>query len=781
MIRSVAVLGAGTMGAQIAAHFANADTPALLLDVTADAARQGLERARKLKPDPFFTPDTWRLVTTGSFDADLNRIHDCDWILEAVVEQLDIKRGLLQRVDAARRPGSIVSSNTSGIPIAALAEGRSDDFRKHWLGTHFFNPPRYLRLLEVIPTPETLPEVVNTVAHFADQRLGKGVVIAKDSPNFIGNHIGLYAFMRTLAKVAAGEYTIEEVDAITGPPLGRPKSATFRTMDIAGLDVLGHVVGNLRVRLGDAPDSDVWSVPPFVAHMIERGMTGEKAGQGFYRREKDASGESQILTLDPATLTYRPRQHPRLPSIDAGASITDVRERVRTLFGASDKAGRFLRDTLAPTLVYTAMVAPSIAHSPDDVDRVMRWGFGWELGPFELIDAIGIERLLDAVRETSPDLLRGPANAGHYVQESGETLPPLIEEALKHGGRLRQTTALPAAAPDLQILRSAKERSGVVKKNAGASLVDLGDGVLCVEFHSKMNVVGGDTIQMLQTGVREAERNFAALVVGNEAQNFSAGANLMLLLLEAQEGNWEDIDAMVRAFQQANMSLRLAGVPVVVAPGGLTLGGGCEISLHGDRVHAAAETYMGLVEVGVGLIPAGGGTKEMVARAIENAPPGTTDWLPPVQRAFETIAFAKVSSSAPDAQRLGYLRPIDSFTMNVERLLSDAKARALQRVKEGYHPPPPRTNIPVGGDTVLAPLKLGIHLAWRAGRISDHDAVVGRKLATVMAGGQLPHVSTATEQELLDLEREAFLGLVGERKTLERIQHTLKTGKPLRN
>jgi 3-hydroxyacyl-CoA dehydrogenase len=781
MIRSVAVLGAGTMGAQIAAHFANANTPALLLDVTADAARQGLERARKLRPDPFFTPDTWRLVTTGSFDADLKRIQDCNWIIEAVVEQLDIKRGLLQRVDAARRPGSIVSSNTSGIPIAALAEGRSDDFQKHWLGTHFFNPPRYLRLLEVIPTPETLPEVVNTVVHFADHRLGKGVVIAKDSPNFIGNHIGLYAFMRTLAKVAAGEYTIEEVDAITGPALGRPKSATFRTMDIAGLDVLGHVVGNLRARLGDDQGSEVWSVPSFVARMLERGMTGEKAGQGFYRREKDASGESQILTLDPATLTYRPRQHPRLPSVDAGASITDVRERVRTLFGASDKAGRFLRDTLAPTLVYTAMVAPSIAHSPDDVDRVMRWGFGWELGPFELIDAIGVEPLLDAVRETSPDLLRGPAKPGHYVHESGETLPPLLEEALKRGGGMRQTAVLPAASPDLQILRGAKERSGVVKKNAGASLVDLGDGVLCVEFHSKMNVVGGDTIQMLQAGVREAERNFAALVVGNEAQNFSAGANLMLLLLEAQEGNWEDIDAMVRAFQQANMSLRFAGVPVVVAPAGLALGGGCEIPLHGDRVHAAAETYMGLVEVGVGLIPAGGGTKEMVARAIENAPPGTTDWLPPVQRAFETIAFAKVSSSAPDGQRLGYLREVDSFTMNVERLLSDAKARALQRVKEGYHPPLPRTNIPVGGDTVLAPLKLGIHLAWRAGRISEHDALVGRKLATVMAGGQLPHVSTVTEQELLDLEREAFLGLVGERKTLERIQHTLKTGKPLRN
>ena len=378
MIRSVAVLGAGTMGAQIAAHFANADTPALLLDVTADAARQGLERARKLKPDPFFTPDTWRLVTTGSFDADLNRIHDCDWIIEAVVEQLDIKHGLLQRVDAARRPGSIVSSNTSGIPIAALAEGRSDDFRKHWLGTHFFNPPRYLRLLEVIPTPETLPEIVNTVAHFADHRLGKGVVIAKDSPNFIGNHIGLYAFMRTLAK-AAGSDAIEEVDAITGPPLGRPKSATFRTMDIAGLDVLGHVVGNLRVRLGDDPAA-MSGRPPFVVRMLERGMTGEKAGQGFYRREKDASGESQILTLDPATLTYRPRQHPRLPSIDAGASITDVRERVRTLFGASIKpAVSCVTRSHRPSCIRPW--SRPIAHSPDDVDRVMRWGFGWELGP----------------------------------------------------------------------------------------------------------------------------------------------------------------------------------------------------------------------------------------------------------------------------------------------------------------------------------------------------------------------------------------------------------------
>jgi 3-hydroxyacyl-CoA dehydrogenase len=766
VIRSVAVLGAGTMGAQIAAHFANAGVPALLLDVSADAATQGLARARRLKPDPFFAADTWTLITTGSVDTDLARVADVDWIIEAVVEQIEIKRPLLEKVDAARRPGSIVTSNTSGIPIAALADGRSDDFRRHWLGTHFFNPPRYLHLLEIISTADTSRDVVNAVGHFADHRLGKGVVVAKDSPGFIGNHIGLYGMMRILPKVASGEYTIEEVDAITGPPLGRPRSATFRTLDLAGIDILGHVVRDFHARLERG--GDVWTLPPFVVQMLERGMTGEKAGHGFYKREKRAGGESEILTLDPATLTFRARQPPRLPSIDATASIADVRERVRTLFAAKDKAGAFLRETLAPTLVYAAAVAPEIAHSVDDVDRVMRWGFGWELGPFELIDAIGIEEVLGAVRQSNPDLVAGG-------------VPPLLEESIRRGRRTLRDGDVPPAAPDFQILRTAKERTAVMRKNAAASLVDLGDGVLCVEFHSKMNIVGGDTIQMLHAGVGEASRNFAALVVGNEAPNFSAGANLMLLLLEAQEQNWEDIDATVRAFQQTNMALRYAGVPVVAAPAGLALGGGCEIVLHADRVQAAAESYVGLVEVGVGLIPAAGGTKEMLARAAEAMLPGTTDYLPPVQRAFETIAFAKVSTSAEDALRLGYLRPVDGVTMNRERLLADAKARALQRVQEGYQPPPPRTAIPVGGDAVLAALKLGIHLAWRAGRISEHDVLIGRKLATVMAGGTLPHPATVTEQELLDLEREAFLSLLGERKTLERIQHTLKTGKPLRN
>lgn len=724
-IRSVAVLGAGTMGAQIAAHFANAGVPALLLDLTLEAAREGVQRARATKPDPFFTPDTWKLITPGSFDDDLAKIADADWIIEAIVERLDVKRALLERVDAVRRPGSIVTSNTSGISITALAEGRSDDFRRHWLGTHFFNPPRYLRLLELIPTPESDPAVVEAVRQFADRRLGKGVVPAKDSPGFIGNHIGMFGLLRLLDTVVSGDYTIEEVDAITGPVLGRPRSATFRTLDLAGLDIVAHVVRDMHERL-PAPARDAFVLPPLVERMIEKGLTGEKAGGGFYKRVKRPNGESEILVLDLATLDYKPQLKPRLAALDAAASVADVRERARALFDGKDRVGVFLRRTLEPTVRYAAQITPDVAYSPDDVDRVMRWGFGWELGPFELAEALGI------------------------------------------------TTGI-------TVLRSSRERPPVVRKNAGASLVDLGDGVLCVEFHSKMNTIGADTMQMLQAGVREASKNFAALVIGNDAEHFSAGANLMLVLLEAQEENWDELDQIVRTFQDIVLSLRYCDVPVVVAPAGLALGGACEMALHADHVQAAGETYMGLSEVGVGLIPAGCGTKEMVARAAESMPPGATDYLPAVQRAFETIAFAKVSTSGPDARRLGYLRPADGITMNRERLLADAKARALRRVQEGYQPPVRRTAIPVGGDTVLAPLKLGIHLAWRAGRISDHDALIGRTLATIMAGGTLPNATTVTEQQLLDLEREAFLSLLGQPKTRERIQHTLKTGKPLRN
>jgi 3-hydroxyacyl-CoA dehydrogenase len=740
------------MGAQIAAHLANAGMPVTLLDMTEGIAREGLNRVQRLKPDPFFNTAAAALITTGGLDDDLPALKDADWIVEAIVEQLDAKRALLERVDRERRPASIVSSNTSGIPIGALAEGRSADFRQHWLGTHFFNPPRYLHLLELIPTPETDPQVTARVSWFADHRLGKGVVVAKDSPNFIGNHIAVYGVACILRALESGRYTVEEIDAITGPVLGRPKSATFRTLDIAGLDILVHVAANLRLEF-----------PPFVATMVERGWVGEKAAQGFYKKEKTGT-ETEILTIDPATLTYRARRAPRLPSLEAANSIEAPAERVRTLFHSKDKVGEFLRETLAPALAYTAQVAPDIAYSIDDVDRVMKWGFGWGLGPFETIDAIGAEDI------------------GSTLAASGRAAAPLRTTfpGLRPDNRYRDDGVPPAAA-DLQILKSARERSMVVRRNAGASLVDIGDGVLAVEFHSKMNTIGEDTGQMLRAGLKEAAANFQALVVGNEAPNFSAGANVMLLLLEAQEGNWDEIELMVRRFQDVVLALRYSDVPVVVATAGLALGGGCEMALHADRVQAAAESYIGLVETGIGLIPGGGGTKEMLARAVDGLPSTHPDLLPFVQRVFETIGFAKVSSSAGDAVRLDYIDATDRVTMNRERLIADAKALALERVRDGYQRPMPRSDIAVGGQNVLAALKLGIHLAWRAGRITDHDAVVGRALANVIAGGALPNQTIVSEQYLLDLEREAFLKLCGERKTLERMQHTLKTGKPLRN
>jgi len=765
-INSVTVLGAGTMGAQIALHCANAGIPALLLDLSADVAKQGLEKARKLKPDPQFTPDAYKLVTTGGFDTHLDLIARTDWIMEAVVERIDIKQQLLAKVDEKRRPGSIVSSNTSGIPIAAIAEGRSEDFRKHWLGTHFFNPPRYLRLLEIIPTADTDPAVVAAMTRFGDHVLGKGVVIAKDTPNFIANHVGLYGIVRTLDVLAGGKYTIEDIDAITGPALGRPGSATFRTSDIAGIDVMAHVLRNLHERLATEADRKAFAVPALVEQLIAKGALGEKTGKGFYERRKGAGGESEIWTLDPATLEYRQKQSARIGSIEAGKSIEDVSERVRMLFNSKDKAGEFLRATLAPTLVYTARITPDVAHSIDDVDRAMRWGFGWDLGPFELIDAIGLKDVLAAAE-------------GTHAMTGG--VPPLIADLLASGKTRFRDGLVKPSAPNLQILRTAKEQNRVIKKNAGASLVDLGDGVIAVEFHSKMNAIGGDTIQMLQAGVKEAAKNGQALVIGNDAPNFSAGANLMLVLLEAQEGNWDEIDMMIRAFQGATMALRYSPVPVVAAPAGLALGGGTEIPLHCDRVQAAAETYLGLVEVGVGLIPGGGGTKEMLVRAMAQLPAPQSDPLPYVSKAFETVALAKVSASGPDALRIGYLAPTDAFTMNRERLMADAKAKALERVREGYHVPAPRLALPVGGESVTAALNLGVHLMWRAGRASDHDKLIGQKLAHIFGGGNVPHATTVTEQYLLDLEREAFMSLLGERKTLERIQHTLKTGKPLRN
>ncbi len=769
-IRSVAVLGAGTMGAQIAAQVANAGWPVLLLDLDSETAARGLKHAAALKPDPFFTRDVRARIRLGGFDTDLPAIGECDWVVEAVVERLDAKRALLERVEACLRTGAVVSSNTSGIPIATIAEGRSPAFRRQWLGTHFFNPPRYLRLVEVIPTPDTDPAAVAAVSSFVNGQLGRGVVVARDAPGFIGNRIGLHGVASALARLADGGCTIEEIDAMTGPAIGRPKSATFRTMDIAGIDILAHVAADLVARIEQPEERRAFELPPLVADLVQRGWIGQKAGQGFYRRERGAGGGA-ILTLDPATMEYRPRQPVRLGALEAARAIEDDAERIRTLFLGRDRVGEFLRATLGRTLLYTAEVAAEVAHAPDDVDRALRWGFGWELGPFELLDAIGVDAVLDACAPAGVTDLSPAARewAGLAPRSDGGDRPRQV-----------RTAPLPPAAPDLQILTTARRQGGVVKQNPGASLVDLGDGVLAVEFHSKLNTIGGDTVQMLTAGVAEASERFAGVVVGNDAANFCAGANLMLVLLEAQEGNWDEIDLMVRGFQQAVIGLRYSPVPVVVAPAGLTLGGGCEIVLHADRVQAAAETYMGQAEVGVGLIPAGCGTKELTVRAVDATLPGT-DPLPRLRRAFETIGFGKVSTSAAHARQLGLLRDVDGVTMDRERLMADAKAVVLERVREGYRAPDPRSAIPVGGEEARAALELGIHLAWRGGAISDHDARIGRALARIMTGGDLPHATTVSEQVLLDLEREAFLSLCGEAKTLDRIRHTLKTGKTLRN
>jgi len=749
-----AVLGAGVMGAQIAAHLANAGLPVLLFDVTLDAARAGLKRLGEIEPNPLFEPQGARLIQPAGFD-ELERAGAADWIVEAVVEDLQVKRTLVERLERVAHPDAVVSSNTSGIPLKLIAEGRSLDWRRRWLGTHFFNPPRYLPLVEVVPTVDTAPDVTARIDRFLDHRLGKGVVVARDTPGFVANRIGAFGAVRAIEALADG-YRIEEVDAVTGPPLGRPKTATFRTLDLAGLDILVKVVGDLAERLPEEAAS--FRLPPFVEALVERGALGAKIGRGFYQRTKD-EGQTRILVLDPSSLEYQPPVAVRLPSVDAVRAIADPAARIRQLFLNQDRVGELVRRTLGATLLYAARVAPLIANSIDDVDRAMRWGFGWELGPFEIWDAIGIDQILAACRVTDP--------------------PPLVREALEAKRGTLRAGPLPPAHPDLLLLRTSRAAHGVVKSNAGASLVDLGDDVLALELHSKLNTIGEDTLQMLEAGLRIAAERYRGLVLGTNAETFSAGANLMLLLLEAQEGNWDEVDRMVRVFQRATAAVRFSPVPVVAAPSGVCLGGGCEICLHADRIQSGAELYMGLVETGVGLIPAGGGTKEMLLRARDRA--AGDDPSRAVQEAFETMALAKVSTSAPHARRLGYLKATDDFTMRRERVIADARAVALARSQAGYRPPVERYDLPVGGADLFARLSLGVHLAWRAGRASDHDALVGRKLAWVISGGDLPHAAIVSERYLLDLEREAFLSLCGERKTLERIAHTLKTGKVLRN
>jgi 3-hydroxyacyl-CoA dehydrogenase len=796
------------MGARIAAHLVNAGIPCYLLDIVptsltpaeqskgltleSPAVRNrivlaGFDAAKKSRPAAFFTPDTARLVTPGNLEDNVVWCGQVDWIIEAVAENLEIKRSLFARVESVRKPGTIVTSNTSGLPIHLIAEGRSEDFQQHWAGTHFFNPPRYMKLVELIAGPKTLPEVLQSLEEICDLRLGKGVVAAKDTPNFIANRIGTFSMLNVIRQMQALEMTIEEVDACTGPAIGQPKSATFRTGDLVGLDILVHVVRNIYENATADESRDIYKVPPFMEEMIKRGWLGDKTGGGFYKKVKQG-GESEILTLDWQKMEYRPRLKAKFPSIEAGKGIEDTRERLRALLAPAldgkgdgktgDQANRLLWSCLSQTCLYAARRMPEISHSVVDLDRAVRWGFAWELGPFEVWDAVGVERMATA------------------LERDGQELPPLVRKVLdsptksfyeSEKGTARyfdlaaQSLQPVPEPPGILILKALKDRSGIIQKNAGASLIDLGDGVLCCEFHSKMNSIGGDLVAMIHAGVARLSSDFDAMVVGNQAANFSVGANLMLVLISAQEGEWDDIHMAVRQFQRVNMAIKYAPRPIVAAPQGMALGGGCEISLHAARIHAAAEAYLGLVETGVGLIPGGGGTKEMLIRANERSAGGEDlDLFHALKPVFENIAMARVSTSGEDARSLGFLRPSDLIAMNRDRQIADAKQTALALLRAGYHPPAP-AQIRVLGEEFLTGAKLAIHMMIRGGYASEYDGAVGRKLANILAGGAVTAAQIVPEQYVLDLEREAFVSLCGERKTQERIAYTLKTGKPLRN
>jgi len=808
-INKVAILGAGTMGARIAAHFANAGVPSYLFDIVppdADAparnkiAAAGLDAAKKSKPAAFMEPSLARLVRVGNFEDDLKNLADVDWIIEAVVENLEIKRTLLRKVEAIRKPGTIVTTNTSGLPVGKIAEGFSHDFRRAWFGTHFFNPPRYMRLLEIVATPDADHAAIDAIAHFCDVRLGKGVVIAKDTPNFIGNRIGTFSVLNVIRLMQEMDLTIEEIDALTGQAVGWPKSATFRTIDLVGLDILGHVVGNMTTNVHDER-SDL-QLPDFFKQMLQRKWLGDKTKGGFYKKTKGGDGtEDERLALDWKTLEYHPRQKPKFAALDMAKNIEDTGARLRALLGLdggspqkADKAGQFLWAALADLWTYSANRVPEISDSIVEIDRAMKLGFNWELGPFELWDAAGVEATVARMKKegkpvaANVERLLGRGQKSWYIDDPKS---PAGRKYWESGTENWETIQVPAGVWSVTV---AKKANGVVKKNSGASLVDLGDGVGCLEFHSKMNSLGTDIISLILQTLKPGGSGdaFDAFVITNDATNFSVGANLMLLLMSVQEEEWDDVDLAIRQFQGMTQAIKFSPRPIVSAPFGLCLGGGTEISLHAAARQPHAELYTGLVEVGVGLLPGGGGCKEMLLGAVDSATAssgkssgeaiaGSVEMMEAIKKAFATIATAKVATSAHEARGLGFLADADRITMNRERVLADAKARALELVRAGYEPPVPRTDIPAPGENLLAALKMGVHLMRQGDYITDYEVKLGGKIAEVICGGSVTPGTPVSEQYILDLEREGFKSLCGEKKTQERIQFTLKTGKTLRN
>jgi 3-hydroxyacyl-CoA dehydrogenase len=816
-INKVAILGAGTMGARIAAHFANAGVPSYLLDIVPPdvvpgagaAARNkiaasGLDAAKKSRPAAFMESSLARFVAVGNFDDDLKRLAEVDWIIEAVVENLDLKRALLRKVEAVRKPGTIITTNTSGLPVGKISEGFSDDFRRSWFGTHFFNPPRYMRLLELIPTPEADPALIASVSHFCDVRLGKGVVLAKDTPNFIGNRIGTFSVLNVMRLMQEMDFSIEDVDALTGQAVGWPKSATFRTIDLVGLDILGHVVSNMTTNVHDER-SDL-RLPGFFTQMLERKWLGDKTKGGFYKKNvgRAASpaeaGKDERLALDWKTLDYHPRQKAKFAALDMAKNIEDTGARLRMLLGVEgapqkgDKAGAFLWSALTDLWNYSANRIPEISDSIVEIDRAMRLGFNWELGPFELWDAAGVEATVARMKKEGKPSAANVEKLLASGQKSWYADNPKTSSGRTYFDLAMGTLKPLEVSNGVWSVAVAKKSKGVVKKNSGASLVDLGDGVGCIEFHSKMNSLGADIVGLILQTLKPggAGDNFDAFVITNDATNFSVGANLMLLLMSVQEDEWDDVDLAIRQFQGMTQAIKFSPKPVVSAPFGLCLGGGTEISLHAAARQPHAELYTGLVEVGVGLLPGGGGCKEMLLRAVDGASAahgksssealaGSIEMLEAMKRAFENIATAKVATSAHEARALGFLYDSDRITMNRERVLSDAKARALELVRAGYEPPVPRTDIPAPGESLLATLKMGVHLMRQGDYITDYEVKLGAKIAEVLCGGNVTPGTLVSEQYILDLEREGFKSLCGEKKTQERIQYTLKTGKTLRN
>jgi 3-hydroxyacyl-CoA dehydrogenase len=803
-IRRVVVIGAGTMGAGIAAHLANAGVPVTLLDIVPDRltpeeekkgltledpavrnriVQQGFERALKSRPASFFTSEHASLVQTGNLEDDFDRIAEADWVVEVVVENLKVKRQLMERIDSVRKPEAIISTNTSGIPVSSIAEGRSESFRQHFLGTHFFNPPRYLKLLEVIPTDETLPEVLEVISWFGEYRLGKGIVLAKDTPNFIGNRLGFGSGAFALHYILENGYTVEEVDAITGPAMGRPKTATFRLIDLVGVDVWEHVGSNLapliphdeqaQRYLNSKPANDL------IHSLVETGRLGNKSKQGFYKEVREEGGAKEYWVLDLKTKEYRPSAKADVPAVKKVKEVSNLGERLKTLLSAEGRDADLVRALTYQGFSYASSVIPEIADTPIPLDDAMRWGFGHDAGPFETWDKLGVAETADCMEQAGypaaawvKDMLSKGIST--FYQYEGTRKKAVYNAALGDYEEIPHS-------PQMLVLKEQKEAGKEISKNDGASLIDIGDGVALLEFHTKMNALDQDIFNMMNEALDRTEKDFDGLVVGSDADNFSAGANLFMVVMSAQNGMWDMLEGAVKGMQDGLMRVRYFSKPVVAAPAGLALGGGAEVICHAPRVVAHSELYAGFVEIGAGVIPAGGGTKEMLRRILN--PPMRTqnaDPLPFLQRIFEQIGLAKVATSAEEARQYEILGPSDRVVMNRSHLLAEAKREVLHMASGGYHPPMPEKVYAAGRD-MLAAMRVGIFMFKEARQITEYEAHIAEKLAYVMTGGELSKAAWMDEQYFLDLEREAFLSLCGEEKTQQRMWNILQTGKPLRN